>query len=144
NHTARTLEALRRNDLAAQSDLVIFSDGARGKADERNVRAVRELAFRTTGFRSVTVVERERNFGLGTNIIEGVTEMCAKHGRVGVLEDDLVTAPYFLRYRNGGLTGYENECRVASVHGYLLPLKVPLPETSFLRGADCWGWATWK
>jgi len=30
------------------------------------------------------------------------------------------------------------------VHAYSYPVGGPLPETFFLRGADCWGWATWK
>ncbi|MDP2366119.1 MAG: glycosyltransferase family 2 protein, partial [Ignavibacteria bacterium] len=33
---------------------------------------------------------------------------------------------------------------VISIHGYIYPVKKELPETFFLRGADCWGWATWK
>src|SRR5262249_20857247 len=27
--------------------------------------------------------------------------------------------------------------------GYCYPTGEPLPETFFLEGADCWGWATW-
>ena len=34
--------------------------------------------------------------------------------------------------------------QVASIHGYLLPLKNQFSECFFLRGADCWGWATWR
>ena len=33
--------------------------------------------------------------------------------------------------------------QVASIHGYIYPID-GLPETFFIRGADCWGWATWK
>ena len=45
---------------------------------------------------------------------------------------------------NDALNLYEHEERVVSIHGYLLPIKEPLPETFFLKGTDCWGWATWK
>jgi len=60
-----------------------------------------------------------------------------------VLEDDLVTSPYFLQYMNDALNLYENDNRVISIHGYCYPID-GLPETFFLKGADCWGWATWK
>jgi hypothetical protein len=33
---------------------------------------------------------------------------------------------------------------VISIHGYVYPVRDKLPETFFLRGSDCWGWATWK
>jgi hypothetical protein len=45
---------------------------------------------------------------------------------------------------NDGLVRYEHEERVISIHGYIYPVKDVLPETFFIRGADCWGWATWK
>ena len=61
-----------------------------------------------------------------------------------MLEDDLVTSRYFLKYMNEALNHYAHDERVASVHGYVYPVNDPLPETFFLRGADCWGWATWR
>jgi hypothetical protein len=45
---------------------------------------------------------------------------------------------------NRALSLYENDERVISIHGYVYPVKEALPENFFLRGADCWGWATWK
>ena len=60
------------------------------------------------------------------------------------MEDDLVTSPHFLQYMNESLDLYQQEERVISIHAYMYPVKEELPETFFLRGADCWGWATWK
>src|SRR5260370_30670471 len=71
-------------------------------------------------------------------------EVLSQHERVIVLEDDIVVSPFFLSYMNGALSLYEDEPRVASIHAYVYPIKEPLPETFFLRGADCWGWATWR
>jgi len=42
------------------------------------------------------------------------------------------------------LACYSSDPMVASVHGYVPPMALSLPETFFLRGADCWGWATWR
>jgi hypothetical protein len=81
---------------------------------------------------------------LGNNVIAGVTETINRAGRVIVLEDDLVTAPFFLKYMNDGLETYATNESVISIHGYSYPSRAKLPETYFLKGADCLGWATWK
>jgi hypothetical protein len=44
---------------------------------------------------------------------------------------------------NNGLDRYSETPEVASIHAYAFPVREPLPETFFLRGSDCWGWATW-
>lgn len=145
-HTAVTLAALERNQLAADSPLWVFSDGPRpGDPDDpEKIDAVRKLLRSVSGFREVHVIEREHNLGLSRSIIAGVTELVARHGRVIVVEDDLVTSPFFLRFMNEGLDWYEHDERVGSIHGYVFPVSRELPEAFFLRGADCWGWATWK
>ena len=143
-HLRRTLESLAANDLAAASTLFVFSDGARSGADRSRVEAVRGYLSTLTGFKEVVIIERERNLGLAASIIEGVTRVVGQFGRVIVLEDDMVTSPYFLRYMNEALEMYQNEERVISIHGYLYPVKARLPETFFLKGADCWGWGTWS
>jgi hypothetical protein len=80
---------------------------------------------------------------LAKSVIDGITSICNRYGRVIAMEDDLVTSPHFLQYMNDALTRYEHEERVISIHGYIYPVQKVLPETYFLRGADCWGWATW-
>lgn len=142
-HTEQTVEALKKNELASESDLFIFSDGSKINNDE-NVKKVREYIKTVKGFKSVTIIEREKNFGLANSVITGVTEIINKFGKVIVLEDDLVTSRYFLRYMNDGLSVYENDEQVISIHGYIYPVNIQLPETFFIKGADCWGWATWK
>jgi len=143
-HTRLTVEALQQNELVDKSDLFVFSDGARTEDDVAKVRDVRQYVKSISGFASVTVIEREVNYGLAQSIIAGVTELVDRFGAVIVLEDDLVTSKYFLRYMNEALRKYEHDERVISIHGYCYPTKQQLPETYFLRGADCWGWATWK
>lgn len=145
DHLRRTLEALAANDLAAQSDVIIFCDGPRRDEDMESVQAVRQVAHGASGFRSLTVIERGKNWGLAASVISGVTEIVEAHDRVIVVEDDLVTSPYFLRYMNESLELYADSPNVASIHGWCFPHAVDdPPETFFLRGADCWGWGTWK
>jgi hypothetical protein len=143
-HTRLTIEALLKNPEAEFSDLIIFSDAARSPEKQADVEEVRFYLETIVGFRTVTIHHRPYNFGLAKSIIEGVTEVLSLHERIIVLEDDLVTSPYFLKYMNEALEKYADDDRVASIHGYVYPVKQTLPEAFFLRGADCWGWATWQ
>jgi hypothetical protein len=145
-HTKQTVEALQNNLYAEESNLFIFSDGPKTDKDEPKVKEVREYLKAIKGFKNIEIIERDKNWGLANNIIDAVTKIVNEYGRIIVLEDDIITSPYFLKYMNEALEMYESEEKVASIHGYVYPLPYPekLPETFFIRGADCWGWATWK
>lgn len=143
-HTQKTIEALLKNGLASQSELFIFSDAPKNEKAKEGVEKVRAFIKSISGFKNITILEREENFGLAKSIIAGVTDIVNKYGRIIVLEDDLITSPYFLKYMNEALDMYEQEEKVISIHGYIYPVKYQLPETFFIKGADCWGWATWK
>ena len=143
-HTKATVQALGNNHLAADSDLWIFSDGSSNESNKPLVAEVRNYLRTVTGFKSVKIIERETNLGLGNNIIDGVNQIVARYGKVIVLEDDLITSPFFLQFINDGLDLYETQDEVISIHGYVLPVDISLPETFFLKGADCLGWGTWK
>jgi hypothetical protein len=143
-HTRQTVEALLNNELAPDSDLIVFSDAARDSAAEAAVREVRNFIESVAGFRSLRIIARASNLGLAGSIIEGVTSVCNEYGRIVVVEDDLVTAPSFLSFMNQSLRLYESDAVVGSIHGYWYPIDRQLPETFFLRGASCWGWATWS
>lgn len=143
-HLQATLDALRNNELASETRLTVFCDGARNEEDIAGVERVREIAHKTDGFEHVTVVEQERNLGLAESVISGVRSILDRHEAVIVLEDDLVTAPGFLRFMNDALDRYADDERVISVCGYSYPVRGRLPDTYFLLGAHCWGWATWR
>lgn len=143
-HIHQTIEALQKNELAKDSDLIIFSDAPRTLEATEKVNEVRAFLRIINGFKSVSIIERHFNYGLARSIIEGVTEVLNRYNCVIVLEDDLVTSPFFLKYMNEALQLYEFEEKVISIHGYIYPLKKQLPESFFIKGADCLGWATWK
>lgn len=143
-HTRQTVEALQKNALASESDLIIFSDAPKSEAHRDEVDEVRLYIRQVKGFRSISIIEREENFGLARSIIEGVTSITNKYGRIIVLEDDLVTSPYFLQFMNDALTVYRDDDNVMHISGYMYPVdRSDLPETFFLRPTSCWGWATW-
>jgi len=143
-HTQRTLNALLMNPLANESDIIIYSDSARTANHKKAVDEVRSYLSEITGFRSIKVIHRDKNFGLAESIIQGITEVLQQSEKVIVLEDDMVVSPYFLEYMNEALEQFVDDDRVISVHGYVYPGDIELPEAFFLPGADCWGWATWR
>ena len=148
-HTRRTVEALLRNHSVAQSDLFIFSDAPKMATAAEAVREVRAYIRAITGFKSVTIVERDRNWGLANSIIDGVTWVMNRYGRIIVLEDDLVTSRYFLEYMNAALRHYDSDEKVFSIGGYNFPEKtMPIPSDyqwdTYASVRCCsWGWATW-
>lgn len=143
HHLARTVASLLANPEAALTHVTLFCDAPKTIEAGAAVEEVRRFVESVSGFASVTRVYRERNMGLAMSIVDGVSQTLRQHASVIVLEDDLQLSPYFLRYMNRGLDCYRDDPQVASIHGYWYPTVCPLPETFFLRGADCWGWATW-
>ncbi len=145
-HTKKTVETLLKNKEAAESELYIFSDAAKNEKAEAMVQKTRAYIKTITGFKEIHITERSENFGLAKSVITGVTEVVNCHGRVIVLEDDLLTSPYFLEYMNAALEKYEEEKKVFSITGYShFPNgNDKLPESYFLKVFSSWSWATWK
>lgn len=144
-HTQQTVEALLANREAAKTDVYIFSDAPKNAAASQLVNEVRTYIKKVSGFQSVVIIERESNFGLARSIIDGVTGICNKFGRIIVMEDDLITSSHFLSYMNEALDKYENNEQVMQIAGYMFPVDLKIQEDSlFLPFTSSWGWATWK
>ncbi len=146
-HTKQTVESLKQNPLAIQSELYVFADGPRDSRDEAKVNAVREYIDSLDGFGKVTINKQTANCGLAGSVIAGVSEVIRRHGKVIAVEDDLRFSPHFLDYMNDALTRYEHDTRVFSIGGYSPPLAIPggYDEDSYLSYRCCtWGWATWE
>jgi hypothetical protein len=141
------VEALQKNYLAADSDLYIFSDAAKGELDAVAVTEVRKYIQSVGGFKSITIYESQLNKGLAKSIIEGVSQVLENHEEVIVLEDDLITSNNFLDFMNLALDTYKQNKKVFSISGY--GLKVLLPEkyeydVYFTPRGMSWGWSTWR
>jgi hypothetical protein len=148
-HTEQTLNALAENYLSDQSILYVFADGPKENADEEmmlKINQTRAIVKSKQWCKEVIIMEHKKNIGLSRSIIGGVTNVVNKHGAVIVLEDDIVAAKGFLKYMNDALTYYLNEEKVGCIHAwnYKLDCENIEDSTFFLKGADCWGWATWK
>jgi glycosyltransferase involved in cell wall biosynthesis len=148
-HTTATLEALALNTQAAQTDIFVFSDGPKSQLDQPAVEKVRKIVRATSGFASVTIIERDRNMGLANSIITGVTEILEAHENIIVLEDDLVSSPHFLSYMNSALENYQEDPHVFSVTGHTFPARfMPISkkypyDTYAAYRCSSWSWGTW-
>lgn len=146
-HTQRTIDNLKKNYLSDESEIFIFSDGPKNESDAENVLKVREYLKTVNGFKSINFINSHENKGLAKSVIDGVSKIIDKYGKVIVLEDDLVTSKYFLKYMNEALDLYQNNMNIWSISGYTPNIDIPesYEEEVYLikRGAS-WGWATWK
>jgi hypothetical protein len=146
-NTREVVEALKNNSLASQTDLIIYSDGAKTRAQEESVARVREYLKSITGFKSVRIIERQENFYIEKNVIEGVTETVKKYGRIIVLEDDGITSPYFLDFINQALDFYEAKKKVMHIGTYtFIDMPHDFNQTFFWQYTENTGggWATWS
>lgn len=146
-HTQKTINALKKNELAKESELFIFSDGEKNQIDKKKVQEVREIINNINGFKNIKIYESKINNGLANSVIDGVTNIINEYGKVIVLEDDLITSKIFLRYMNRALNFYEDNKDIWSISGYNLPINIPKGydhDVYLSYRAHSWGWATWK
>lgn len=143
-HTRLTIEALKANLLAEESLLYIYSDAARNESSISSVEEVRKYVKDVNGFKKVIVTERSENYGLARSIVEGVSHLVNEYGKIIVLEDDIVTSPYFLKFMNEALDYYKDNNKVWHVSGWNYPIDDQGLDDVFLwRFMNCWGWGTW-
>ena len=145
NHLKQTIEALKKNTLARESELYIFSDAAK-PGDEDKILQVRKYIHTIEGFKSINIIERETNCYV-TNTSEGVKKLLSEYGRCIIMEEDIVTAPGFLRFMNMALDVFEKDDKIFSISGYCPPIDIPDEyhyDIYFLRRACAWGYGIWQ
>ena len=149
----QTLNALMQNDLADESTMYIFCDGPKPNSTVEQLNSiteVRKVAHSKQWCKDVFIFESDRNKGLGTSIITGVTEVLEKHGKGIIVEDDLITSPMFLLYMNQCLDHYECRKSVFSISAVSRPhpdrfFPVDYPYDVYVSLTHRpWGWATWR
>ena len=116
----KTVKSLSENYNIENTELFIFSDGPKdNRNDTLKVNEVRDYIKSIKKFtKNVTFYEHEKNLGLANSIIDGVSKIINKHGKVIVLEDDLITSPYFLKFMNEALNVYQDNEKIYSITGF--------------------------
>lgn len=149
-HTQKTVEALQKNQLASESILYVFADGPKLSASEeqkQKIWDVQKYVSGITGFKDVIVEISSQNKGLANSVIFGVTKVINQYGKVIVVEDDIVTHPFFLRFMNECLDIYKDRKDIYMIGGFNQNINFPwwYIKDIYLTYRSCsWGWATWK
>lgn len=137
------LSHLMACDEFDNSPLYIFCDGPKSESDREAVNQTRASVRGMVGQRAI-ITEQSSNKGLAQSIIDGVSEICHRHGSVIVIEDDLLVSPLFLDYMNAALDRYKEEAVIKQISGYMFPVDLKSEEDAvFLPFTTSWGWATW-
>lgn len=146
DHAKLTLDALCKNSLCKESALFVFIDGSKDLKDCKVQDDLEALCFEyESNFLSLSVKRSRENLGLALSLSSGIDSILKRYNRTIVLEDDLVTSEFFLKYMNKCLDLYENSSNVFSVNAYMFPLNNNENKT-FLSslGTSSWGWGTWS
>jgi hypothetical protein len=143
-HAQRACASLSRCRRLDECQVYLYCDGPNGDEDraavEASRRVVREWAPKLRG----DVIERPENLGLAKSIVAAVSDLCRVHGRVIVIEDDLVLSPDFLDYMLQALDRYQDAPQVYQVSGFMFPIDLSATtDAMFLPLTTTWGWATW-
>ena len=150
-HTAKTLEALKHNEIANKSILHVFADGPKKDATEETltkISKVRDVVSQINGFAEVHLHFSETNKGCARSVREGITEVIDKYGSAIIVEDDIEATPYFLSYLNQALQVYEGQKNIWTIGAYGVDIKLP---DRYIDNHDLYlvhrscssGWATW-
>ncbi len=148
-HTEQTLCALAENELAKDSILYIYADGPKESAPQdvlNKINETRSIIKAKQWCKEVHIVESQKNKGLATSVIEGVTAIVNKHEKIIVLEDDLITSKGFLKYMNDALNKFSTIEKVMQISGHCFPANNIHKSSSsfFIPFCTSWGWGTWK
>jgi len=141
-HLQQTIRSLKENIHAYNTDLYVASDFQKTEADAGSVNAVRDYLKHIDGFLTVTIFERERNYGPAQNTFTALDRIYGKHDRVIIMNDDIVTAPGFLKFINEAFEKYGVDEQVFSISGYCPPIHIPSGyryDAFFLGRMSAWG-----
>ena len=141
-HLQKTIHTLKENIYAENTDLYVASDFQKTDADAESVKAVRDYLKHIDGFMTVTIFEREHNYGPAENTFAALDVIYGKHDRVIIMNDDIVTAPGFLKFINESFEKYAENEQVFSISGYCPPIQIPSNyryDAFFLPRMSAWG-----
>jgi hypothetical protein len=142
-HLSRALACLRENGVPL---IYAFADGPKDYSAVDGAEETRAL-LRRVDWCEMRLVERAENFGLGRNVLEGVSEVAERFASFIVWEDDLICVPGTYAWMCAALQQYANDREVMSITAWTHPRVTPprLDGQPYLDArAECWVWGTWK
>lgn len=133
---------------SADHDVFMFIDGPRNNEDKVKQDEIQAIASSyKKRLPKLTIIRRDSNYGCRRNIVEAISQIISKYGKVIVIEDDVLVSRTFLDYMDKSLDFYEDDKLIWSINAYQSPnLRIPkdYPNDVYLDPVNmCWGWGTW-
>jgi hypothetical protein len=138
------LTAIKDLELDFKPNVRVYIDGPPEPSMNQIVNKSVQVAEKYSKYFNLSVQKANKNLGLANSIISGINSAFEEYDQIIVLEDDIIITKSFYNFVINGLELYRKDQRVASIHGYTPPITFNDYQPFFLKGADCWGWATWK
>ena len=118
-HLRETITSLSHCTGASETDLFIALDYPPSSSYEEGYNKIVEYIPCISGFKSVNVIKREKNFGVKNNPYDALHNVIfEKYDRYIFSEDDNHFSPNFLEFINKGLEKFKNDNSVIAMNGY--------------------------
>ena len=146
NHLKRCVESLAKCTHADKTDLFIALDYPLKEEHWEGYRQIKEYVSSIEGFNTITIIQRDHNYGPVENFSNAQNQIYEKYDRIICSEDDNEFSPNFLDYINKGLDRYEDDPKIIAICGDEGVFKPPVDyEQNYVirKGFSAWGYGTW-
>lgn len=149
-HFKACLESLSLCTGAENTDVYIGLDfPAKESHWEGYNKISKYLNEMTFNFKTLNVIKRERNYGVGPNGNYALLrkDIFERYDRMIFSEDDNIFSPNFLEYMNKGLEKFKEDDSIFAICGYKPFYPTKFENNTFSRRNDwffAWGYGIWK
>jgi hypothetical protein len=146
-HFRRCIESLKRCNGSNKTDLYIAFDYPLKNTHWDGYHKIKIYIDEIAGFKSVTVIERTKNYGSRNNYFRAEDIVFEKYDRFIYSEDDNEFSPNFLEYVNKGLEIFYTDPNIYAVCGYNFPIDMPTNYRSnyYINSIFAgWGFGHWR
>lgn len=146
NHLSRCIESLAKCSHAKETELIIGLDYPPSEKYMEGYNAIKEYVKTITGFKKITVLYREHNYGAYGNWVALMDYGFLHYDAIIMTEDDNEFSPNFLDYMNKGFDKYKDNPRVFSINGYNYPINMDGYGKNIYGSYrfSAWGCGLWK
>ena len=125
-HITNTLVALANNYSIENTPLYIYIDGPRGDAtsnakEYKQVQQTIEACEKFPWNGKKIIHAAKKNKGLQQNVRYAIDTTLSEYPSTIIVEDDIITSPYFYLFMTQGLEQYKDTQEVAAICGHCYP-----------------------
>lgn len=145
-HFKRCVESLSRNTHAEKTELIIGLDYPPSEKYREGYGEICEYVNHISGFKKVTVLKRETNYGAVKNARDLNDYAFKDYDAVIYTEDDNEFSPCFLDFMDKVLNTYKNDIVYSSASGYVHSEYENLSKSKLILTSEtnAWGFGKWR